>query len=147
MEKIFLGEKTMKKSVLLTFLALVVLLSFASCKTVPEGLWDDATYTEDTALGEGEKTFTLKVTAQEYTATLTISSDMDTLGNALADLDLIDGSIGDYGLYITEVNGMTLVYETHGMYWALYENGEYAMNGVDGINIKDGGEYEFKAEK
>ncbi len=137
----------MKKSVLLTFLALVVLLSFASCKTVPEGLWDDATYTEDTALGEGEKTFTLKVTAQEYTATLTISSDMDTLGNALADLDLIDGSIGDYGLYITEVNGMTLVYETHGMYWALYENGEYAMNGVDGINIKDGGEYEFKAEK
>lgn len=137
----------MKKSVLLTFLALVVLLSFASCKTVPEGLWDDATYTEDIALGEGEKTFTLKVTAQEYTATLTISSDMDTLGNALADLDLIDGSIGDYGLYITEVNGMTLVYETHGMYWALYENGEYAMNGVDGINIKDGGEYEFKAEK
>lgn len=137
----------MKKSVLLTFLALVVILSFASCKTVPEGLWDDATYTEDTALGEGEKTFTLKVTAQEYTATLTISSDMDTLGNALADLDLIDGSIGDYGLYITEVNGMTLVYETHGMYWALYENGEYAMNGVDGINIKDGGEYEFKAEK
>lgn len=137
----------MKKSVLLTFLALVVLLSFASCKTVPEGLWQDATYTEDTALGEGEKTFTLKVTAQEYTATLTISSDMDTLGNALADLDLIDGSIGDYGLYITEVNGMTLVYETHGMYWALYENGEYAMNGVDGINIKDGGEYEFKAEK
>lgn len=137
----------MKKSVLLTFLALVVLLSFASCKTVPEGLWQDATYTEDTALGEGEKTFTLKVTAQEYTATLTISSDMDTLGNALADLDLIDGSIGDYGLYITEVNGMTLVYETHGMYWALYENGEYAMSGVDGINIKDGGEYEFKAEK
>lgn len=137
----------MKKSVLLTFLALVVILSFASCKTVPEGLWQDATYTEDTALGEGEKTFTLKVTAQEYTATLTISSDMDTLGNALADLDLIDGSIGDYGLYITEVNGMTLVYETHGMYWALYENGEYAMNGVDGINIKDGGEYEFKAEK
>lgn len=137
----------MKKSVLLTFLALVVILSFASCKTVPEGLWQDATYTEDTALGEGEKTFTLKVTAQEYTATLTISSDMDTLGNALADLDLIDGSIGDYGLYITEVNGMTLVYETHGMYWALYENGEYAMSGVDGINIKDGGEYEFKAEK
>lgn len=137
----------MKKSVLLTFLALVVIFSFASCKTVPEGLWQDATYTEDTALGEGEKTFTLKVTAQEYTATLTISSDMDTLGNALADLDLIDGSIGDYGLYITEVNGMTLVYETHGMYWALYENGEYAMSGVDGINIKDGGEYEFKAEK
>lgn len=137
----------MKKSVLLTFLALVVLLSFASCKTVPEGLWDDATYTEDTTLGTGETTIKVTVTAEDYSVTLTISSDMDTLGNALADLDLIDGSIGDYGLYITEVNGMTLVYETHGMYWALYENGEYAMSGVDGINIKDGGEYEFKAEK
>ena len=137
----------MKKTILLTLTAIMVILSLASCKTVPEGLWDDAMYTEDTSLGEGAKTFTLKVTAEEYSVTLTISSDMDTLGDALADLDLIDGTLGDYGLYITEVNGMILVYETHGMYWAIYENGEYALSGVDGINIKDGGEYEFKAEK
>ena len=137
----------MKKAALLTLLALVVILSLASCKTVPEGLWDDAMYTEDTSLGEGAKTFTLKVTADEYTVTLTISSDMDTLGDALTEHSLMDGTLGDYGVYITEVNGMTLVYEKHGMYWAIYESGEYAMTGVDGINIKDGGEYEFKAEK
>ena len=137
----------MKKTALLTLLALVVILSFASCKTVPEGLWDDAMYTEDTSLGEGAKTFTLKITAEEYSVTLTVSSDMDTLGDALAEHNLMDGTLGDYGLYVTEVNGMTLVYEKHGMYWAIYENGEYALSGVDGINIKDGGEYEFKAEK
>ncbi|MBR2914543.1 MAG: DUF4430 domain-containing protein [Clostridia bacterium] len=137
----------MKKSILLTLVAIFVILSFASCKTVPEGLWDDAMYTEDTSLGEGAKTFTLKITAEEYSVTLTVSSDMDTLGDALAEHSLMDGTLGDYGLYVTEVNGMTLVYETHGMYWAIYENGEYALSGVDGINIKDGGEYEFKAEK
>ena len=137
----------MKKTILLTLTAIMVILSFASCKTVPEGLWQEATYTEDTTLGEGAKTFTFKVTADEYTVTFTIKSDMDTLGDALAEHSLMDGTLGDYGLYITEVNGMTLVYEKHGMYWAIYENGEYALSGVDGINIKDGGEYEFKAEK
>lgn len=137
----------MKKTALLTLLALVVILSLASCKTPPPEMWGDAMYTEDTSLGEGAKTFTLKITAEEYSVTLTVSSDMDTLGDALAEHSLMDGTLGDYGLYITEVNGMTLVYEKHGMYWAIYENGEYALSGVDGINIKDGGEYEFKAEK
>ena len=128
----------MKKAALLTLLALVVILSLASCKTVPEGLWDDAMYTEDTSLGEGAKTFTLKVTADEYTVTLTISSDMDTLGDALTEHSLMDGTLGDYGVYITEVNGMTLVYEKHGMYWAIYESGEYAMTGVDTTPVNDG---------
>ncbi len=137
----------MKKATLLTLLALLAVFTLASCNTVPEGLWDDAAYTEDTTLGTGETTIKVTVTAEDYSVTFTINTDMDTLGNALADLDLIDGTLGDYGLYITEVNGMTLVYETHGMYWALYENGSYAMSGADGINITDGGEYEFKAEK
>lgn len=137
----------MKKAALLTLLALVVILSIASCKTVPEGLWQEATYTEDTTLGEGAKTFELKVTAEEYTVTFTIKSDMDTLGDALTEHSLIDGTLSEYGLYITEVNGMTLVYEDTGMYWAVYENGSYAMTGVDGINITDGGKYELKAEK
>lgn len=137
----------MKKTALLTLLALIAVFTLASCKTPPPEMWGDAMYTEDTSLGEGAKTFTLKITAEEYSVTLTVSSDMDTLGDALAEHDLMDGTLGDYGLYVTEVNGMTLVYEKHGMYWAIYENGEYALSGVDGINIKDGGEYEFKAEK
>lgn len=137
----------MKKSILLTLMAVLVILSFASCKAPPAGLWADATYTEDTVLGEGDTTFTLAVTAEEKTVKFTISTDKETLGEALTDLELIDGEMGDYGLYITEVNGMTLVYETDGMYWSVTENGEYAMTGVDGINITDGGEYGLVAAK
>ncbi|MBR6777184.1 MAG: DUF4430 domain-containing protein [Clostridia bacterium] len=137
----------MKKSILLTLMAVLVILSFASCKESPTGLWADATYTEDTVLGEGDTTFTLAVTAEEKTVKFTISTDKETLGEALTDLELIDGEMGDYGLYITEVNGMTLVYETDGMYWSVTENGEYAMTGVDGITLQDGGEYGLVAAK
>ncbi|MBO5402219.1 MAG: DUF4430 domain-containing protein [Clostridia bacterium] len=137
----------MKKSILLTLMAVLVILSFASCKTSPTGLWADATYTEDTVLGEGDTTFTLAVTAEEKTVKFTISTDKETLGEALTDLELIDGETGDYGLYITEVNGMTLVYETHGMYWSVTENGKIAMTGVDGITLQDGGEYGLVAAK
>ena len=137
----------MKKLLSLSLVLIIAVLTLASCKTPPPEIWNDAVYTRDTVLGEGEKTFTLKITAEEYTVTLTIKSDMDTLGNALTEYDLIDGSVSEYGLYITEVNGMTLVYEETGMYWALYENGAYAMTGVDGINITDGAEYELKAKK
>ncbi len=128
-------------------MAITVVLSFASCKASPEGLWKDAAYTEDTALGEGDTTFTLTVTAEEKTVKFTISTDKETLGEALTELGLVKGENGDYGLYITEVNGMTLVYETDGMYWSVTENGEYAMTGADGITLKDGGEYGFTAAK
>ena len=137
----------MKKSILLTLMAVLVILSFASCKETPTGLWADATYTEDTVLGEGDTTFTLAVTAEEKTVKFTISTDKETLGEALTDLGLIDGETGDYGLYITEVNGMTLVYETDGMYWAFYVNGEYGSTGCELTEIEDGATYAFKAEK
>lgn len=137
----------MKKAVLLTLTAVIVILSLASCKEAPTGLWADATYTEDTALGEGGTAFTLTVTAEEKTVTFAISTDKETLGDALTELELIDGKDGDYGIEITEVNGMTLVYEEHGMYWSIIENGEYAMTGADGITLKDGGEYGFTAAK
>lgn len=137
----------MKKTLSLALMAVIVILSLASCKEAPTGLWADATYTEDTALGEGDTTFTLTVTAEEKTVTFTVSTDKETLGDALTELGLVEGEDGDYGLYITAVNGMTLVYETDGMYWSLTENGEYAMTGADGITLTDGGEYGFEAAK
>ena len=41
---------------------------------------------------------------------------------------------------------MTLDYDTDGMYWAFYIDGEYAMTGVDGENIDSAKVYELKAE-
>ena len=131
----------------LSLLALIAVLSLVSCKEAPRGLWDTATYTEDTVIGEGDTTFTLTVTAEEKTVTFIVSTNEKTLGEALVKLGLVKGESGAYGLYITEVNGMELVYDTHGMYWSVTENGSTAATGADGINLQNGGVYGFEAAK
>lgn len=137
----------MKKIISISLLALITVLSLVSCKEAPANLWDNATYTEDTVIGEGDTTFTLTVTAEEKTVTFTVSTNEKTLGEALVKLGLVKGESGAYGLFITEVNGMELVYETHGMYWSVTENGSTAATGADGINLQNGGIYGFTAAK
>ena len=48
---------------------------------------------------------------------------------------------------VDTVNGITLDYETDGMFWALYIDGEFAMTGVDTTNVVAGTVYSFKAQK
>lgn len=75
-----------------------------------------------------------------------IHTDKETVGEALLEQKLIEGEEGDYGLYVTTVNGISLDYNTDGIYWAFYINGEYAQTGVDATNIMDGSTYSFQAE-
>lgn len=110
----------------------------------PEG----TTAVTGTLLGEGERHFFFKVTDVEGVVwDFEIHTDEKTVGAALLALDLIDGEEGPYGLYVKTVNGETLDYDTDKMYWAFYENGEYAMYGVDATAITAGTVYEFRAEK
>ena len=136
----------MKKILSIYLAAALVILCFSACRSV-ENLWETATYTEDTVIGEGDTTFTLTVTAEEKTVTFTVSTNEKTLGEALVKLGLVKGESGAYGLYITEVNGMELVYDTHGMYWSVTQNGSPAPTGADGINLENGGVYGFETAK
>ncbi|MBP1587000.1 MAG: DUF4430 domain-containing protein [Clostridia bacterium] len=96
--------------------------------------------------GTGATAFTFKVVNKAgETTTFSIKTDKKTVGDALVDVDLIAGDIGDYGLYVKTVNGETLDYVADGYYWAFYENGEYAMTGVDSTDIAEGVEYSFVA--
>lgn len=124
-------------------LAVVLLCALCGCakEETPTGLWEDAIYTADTELGEGGKTVTVAVTVEEITVTFTLCTDAETLGEALLAEELVVGEEGAYGLYITQVNGITADYDTDGAYWAFYEGGEYAMTGVDGEVISGGEEY------
>ena len=45
---------------------------------------------------------------------------------------------GPYGLYILSVNGIVADYNVDQTYWAFYENGEYALSGVDTTEIVPG---------
>ena len=147
-------------SMLLIMLALVA--SLASCdiwgtttttttfvpneeSKVPE-FWNTATYTEDTELGEGSKTFTFIVDAEGYAITFTIHTDAEKVGEALLTLGLVEGEDGQYGLYVKKVNGMLADWDIDQTYWAFYENGAYG-NGVDVTGVVDGYNYSFVRTK
>ena len=135
----------MKKNILPLVLVVALSLSFSACgkPAVELDVWQDAIYTEDTELGNGEKTVLVEVVAEEKSVTFTIHSDKDTLGDALTEHNLIEGEKGAYGLYVKKVNGITADYDENQCYWGFNKNGEGMMTGVDGAKFKDGEHYEL----
>ncbi len=98
-------------------------------------------------LGEGSKEFALTVTDKDGNETqFEIHTDKETVGEALQELNLIDGEEGEYGLFVKTVNGITADYDADGVYWAFYVNGEYAASGVDVTQITEGDSYALKVE-
>jgi len=69
------------------------------------------------------------------------------VGAALIKEGLIEGEEGPYGLYVKVVNGITAIYEEDGSYWAFYEDGEYALAGVDQTQIDPEVHYSFVQTK
>lgn len=65
------------------------------------------------------------------------------VGTLLQQEGLIEGPIEAYGIYIQVVDGERAVYEENGAYWAFYENGEYAMAGIDQTVATEGAHYEL----
>ncbi|MBQ3527604.1 MAG: DUF4430 domain-containing protein [Clostridia bacterium] len=101
-----------------------------------------------TVLGEGKTKFNFKVVDKDGNETLfEINTDKKTVGDALLELELIEGDAGDFGLYVKKVNGIVADYDVDQTYWAFYVNGEYAMSGVDTTDVEAGAEYAFKVEK
>lgn len=134
----------MKRILSLTLCLLMLTACLAGCAAkAPIGLWANATYTEDTTLGEGAKTVEVEVKAEDTAVTFTIKTDAAMLGDALLAHKLVAGEESEFGLYIKEVNGIKADYDTDGAYWAFYQNGEYAMAGVDATPIAGGEHYEL----
>ena len=97
--------------------------------------------------GLGEKVFAFQVTDKEGTVTtVTVCTDADTVGQALAELSIIAGDESEWGLYVKTINGITADYNVDGSYWAFYIDGEYAMTGVDATEINEDAVYSFAIE-
>ena len=137
------------KSTILLLLSVLLVVSLVACgNTVKkEGLWESATYREDTELGEGAKTAIVEVKVEDEAVVFTIHTDKDTVGDALIEYELISGEEGAYGLYIKTVNGITADYDVDQSYWAFYIDGEYAMTGVDGTKIDESARYTLEYAK
>ena len=98
-------------------------------------------------MGEGKLTFDFNVTdADGNVSYFEINTNKKTVGEALMELELLEGEDGPYGLYVKAVNGITYDYDNDGKYWAFYINGVYGTTGVETTNIVNGATYEFKAE-
>ena len=146
-------------------LVLLTLLSLTSCKEATEGtkeatatatdaataevssLWDEASYKEDTTLGEGGKTVRVKVEADGKSITFTLKTDKATLAEAMQEHGLLEGEEGQYGLYVKKVNGILADYDVDQTYWSFTKNGEMMMVGVSGAEIADGESYELVRTK
>ena len=126
---------------------LILMLCFlvVSCGAgdVPEDIWQNATYSENTELGSGEKTITVEVLAEERSVEFTVHTDKETLGDSLSELGLISGEQGAYGLYVKTVNGILADYNTTKSYWGVNKGEESLMTGVDSAEIADGDSYQF----
>lgn len=121
----------MKKNGKLIAAAAVVLVLIA----VFAGIW----FSTRPATSEGSKSITVEVIHKDESAkTFTYQTDAEYLGEVLQAEGLVKGEPGDYGLYITEVDGEAAVYEEDGAYWAFYQDGEYANQSVDQTPISDG---------
>lgn len=144
-------QKLLSVITLLVLIAVMV-LSLCACKdSKTESDTDTDTnsvaVTVVTQIGEGEKTFKFEVVNGEESKMYSVSTDKTTVGEALLELGLISGDMGDYGLYVKTVDGVTADYDKDGTYWAFYVDGAYAMSGVDTTEIEEGKTYCFKVEK
>ncbi len=130
-------------------LAAALALGTLGCKAVEKTEESTAAVMENGAtLGTGATAFTFTVVDPDgKETTVTIKTDKTTVGEALVELGLVSGTESEYGLMVDTINGITLDYNTDGMYWAFYIDGEYAMTGVDSTDIVAGSVYAFQAEK
>ena len=144
----------MKNNSIKKLLALVLVFvltaaaALTGCSTTPaETTAPPAETTPVTEVGEGASNFELTIVDKDgVTHLYRVHTNVGMMGEALTEVDLIDGEQGPYGMYIKSVLGQVLDYETDGMYWSFYVNGEYAQTGVDQIPVEHDGKYMLKAE-
>jgi len=95
-------------------------------------------------IGEGAKIFRFEVTDGEGNVNAwNVKTDAETVGAALTEVGLIEGTVSDFGLMVTHVNGVRADFVEDAAYWAFYVDGDFAMAGVDSTDIEEGVTYAF----
>ncbi|MBR2810335.1 MAG: DUF4430 domain-containing protein [Solobacterium sp.] len=101
---------------------------------------------------KGEKEVVVEVVNSEgNTKTYEADTDAEVLIDLMNELKddgfSYDGEDGEYGYFITEINGEQAIYAEDNAYWAIYVNDEYGMYGVSEQPVTNGDTYKFVYEK
>lgn len=91
---------------------------------------------------EGSKTVTFEViNAEAESEEFVLHTDAEYLGEVLLSEELIQGEDSEYGLFVTEVNGITANADNQ-EWWCFTKGGEMVNTGVDTTPIADGDHFE-----
>ena len=100
----------------------------------------------------GSKAITVEVTDKDgQVKSYDVRTDAEYLSQVMDELSAAgdfsyEGTNGDYGLYITAINGVTADYDTDGAYWSIMVNDEYGQYGADSQPVADGDKFGFVYE-
>lgn len=96
---------------------------------------------------EGTKSFTVTVVHKDGSSKdFQYTSAEEFVGTVLQKEGLVEGEMGQYGLYIKKVDGEKAVYEEDNAYWGFYIGEDYAQTGIDQTPIEDGKVYKLVYE-
>lgn len=122
---------------------LIALIALVAVAAILLGAWF---FTRPDA-EEGMKSFTVTVVHADGTSKeFSYKSDAEYLGPVLLEEGLVEGEMGQYGLYIQSVDGEEAVWEAGaatGAFWSVYVGEEQAVTGADQVVLTDGGVYKL----
>lgn len=125
-----MSKKTKSIIAALVMLVLIAAAVFAYVKLAPQGTAGSKTVTLTVIHGDGSQ--------KEFT----IRTDEEMLGSALLNEKLIEGDMGQYGLYVSTVDGETAD-DAQRQWWCFNDSeGNMLVTGVDMTPIADGDSYE-----
>ncbi len=98
----------------------------------------------------GQKGYTLEVSDGNKSIQYSGKTDAEYLSDLMDELKnsdnfVYESSAGDYGMYITSVNGIKAD-DGQKTYWAIYVNGDPGQFGADSQPVNDGDRYALKLE-
>ena len=125
-------EKKNRKGLIIGVAALLVLIAAFLC------IW----LLSRPATSAGAKTVSVIVDDGSTQKTFRIRTDAEYLRGALDEKKLIEGTEGEFGMYVTTVNGKTAD-EANQEWWCFTKNGEMLMTGVDETPVADGDQFEI----
>lgn len=97
------------------------------------GVWESATYLNDTELGVGAKTISVLVSAEGQTVVLTIHTDAANLGDALYALGLINDAS-----FFDTANGIKADWSVNESWWQVLNADDTQTSGINVTPISGG---------
>ena len=76
-----------------------------------------------------------------------VETTKSTLADALLEGSIIKGDEGEFGIYVTEIDGEKADFDKDGAYWYFYKDGEPLMEGISATPIAEGDSFEARYTK